>query len=490
MCRSDMLRQNGASRERSFAQNYLFNLIYQILAIALPLITTPYLSRVLGAEGIGQYSFAQSIVSYFALAAALGTSIYGQRQIARVKDRPEERSRLFFEILLFRVCGAVLACLIYCLTIMPRSSSPLLYAVAAIEILTVAVDITWFYQGMENFAPIAICTTVGRVLAMVGIFVLVKTKEDLVIYVCLYCASLLFAHLLSFFGLRRYIVRVRGVRLHLLCHLLPALALFVSQFAIQVYTVLDKTMIGLITGSDLENGYYEQSHRLINVLMALVTSLCAVMASRVAVLWRTDRKEVDRLIHGSFRLIFALGLPLAVGVVLILSRFVPIFYGPGFEPVIPIIQVFVLMFPILGCSNVIGLQYLVPTGREKLLTVSVFAGALVNVVLNLFLIRAFAARGAAIASVVAELVVSVVQFYFVRREIRVLSVLKLLLRYGIFAAIMGGVGYAVSLYAPQGILGIALIVLPCVALYGILLLLTRDPVLGVFKKSKTVAEKP
>ena len=122
--------------------------------------------------------------------------------------------------------------------------------------------------------------------------------------------------------------------------------------------------------------------------------------------------------------------------------------------------------------------------------ITVFSGALVNVVLNLFLIRAFAARGAAIASVVAELVVSAVQLYFVRREIRVLSVLKLLLRYGILAAIMGGVGYAVSLYAPQGILGIALIVLPCVALYGILLLLTRDPVLGVFKKSKTVAKKP
>jgi O-antigen/teichoic acid export membrane protein len=176
-----MLRQNGASRERSFAQNYLFNLIYQILAIALPLVTTPYLSRVLGAGGIGQYSFAQSIVSYFVLAAALGTSIYGQRQIARVKDRPEERSRLFFEIFLLRVCGAILACLIYCLTIMPRSSAPLLYAVAAIEILTVAVDVTWFYQGVENFAPIAICTTVGRVLAMAAIFVFVKTKEDLVI---------------------------------------------------------------------------------------------------------------------------------------------------------------------------------------------------------------------------------------------------------------------------------------------------------------------
>ena len=172
-------------KEKSLLQNYIFNLIYQVVAIALPLVTTPYLSHVLGAEPIGQYSFAQSIVSYFALFAALGTTLYGQRQIAKAKNDPTERSRLFWEIFLLRLAGAALAAVVYCCTIMPTASAPVLYAVAAIEILTIAFDITWFYQGVENFAPIAVCVTVARLLITAGVFILVKSKEDLVLYVLL-----------------------------------------------------------------------------------------------------------------------------------------------------------------------------------------------------------------------------------------------------------------------------------------------------------------
>lgn len=476
-------------KERSFAKNYVFNLIYQIVAIALPLVTTPYLSRVLGADGIGKYSFAQSIVSYFALFAALGTTLYGQRQVAKVKDDPAARSRVFFEVLIFRFLGVLLACATYCFGVMLNVNEPLLYAVAAIEILTVALDITWFYQGVEDFGIIAVGTTLGRLAAMICVFCFVKRKEDLVLYICLYCASILLGNLLSWIGLRRYLVRMKGIRLRILVHLLPALALFASQFAMQVYTVLDKTMIGLITGSDFENGYYEQSQKLVKVLIALVTSLGAVMASRVAVLWNTDRKkEVYPLLYGSFRLVFALGLPMAVGVTLILSRFVPVFYGGGFEPVIPIITVLTLMFPILGCSNVIGIQYLVPTGRERWLTVSVLCGAAANVVLNFFFIHIWQAMGAAIASVIAELVVTAVQFIVVRKEIRVWPVLKLFLRYLAFSAVMGAAGYGLTLVAPGGILGITLIVLPCVALYGVLLLITKDPIFQFFRSRKMASE--
>lgn len=476
-----------AERKKSFAGNYIFNLLYQVIAIALPLVTTPYLSRVLGADGIGQYSFAQSIVSYFALAAALGTTLYGQRQIARASSDPEERSRVFWEIFILRLFGALIAALVYCCSILPiYSSAAVLYAVAAIEIITVAFDITWFYQGMEDFKPIAVCTAVGRVLAMVAVFVFVKDKQDLIIYVICYCASILAGNIFAWKGIGQYLVPVKPAKFRILKHIVPSVSLFASQFAIQIYTVLDKTMIGLITRSDFENGYYEQSQKLIKVLIALVTSLGVVVASRVTVLWKEKRKdEVYNLIYGAFRFVFALGLPMAVGCMLVISRFVPIFYGPGFEPVIPIISILVFMFPVLGCSNVIGIQLLVPTGREKSLTASVLIGAGVNVVLNAFLIVFFAAKGAALASVVAEIAVTAVQFWFVRKEIRISKVLKIFLKYASFAAIMGAVGLVVSYFAPDGILGMIIIALPCVAIYGILLLVTKDPVFRFFKETKT-----
>ena len=473
--------------KKSFAKNYLFNLIYQIMAIALPLITTPYLSRVLGADSIGRYSFAQSIVSYFALLAALGTTMYGQRLIARASKEPKERSRLFWEIFLFRGIGAIVACGIYCLTIMPSASDPLLYTVAAIEIAAVAIDITWFYQGMEDFRPVAAYTALGKLLAIVGIFLFVKSREDLVVYVVLYCGSILFGNLLTWLDLRHYLVGLgRGERkLSLLSHFLPALSLFVSQVAIQVYVVLDKTMIGLITKSDFENGYYEQGQKLSRVLVALVTSMGVVMASRVAVLWKEKKKEqVYRLIESSFRLVFALSIPIALGITLVASRFVPVFYGEGFEPVIPLLIVLSAMIPVIGCSNVIGIQLLVPSGREKLLTVSVSVGAVVNVLLNLGLIYFFASVGAAVASLLAEIVVTSVQFFFVRKEIRIGRILKIALRYLLFGLLMAALGFVISLFAPGGILGIALIVLPCIAVYGGLLVATKDPVFAMFKRNK------
>lgn len=470
------------TKRGSFAKNYIFNLLYQVLAIALPLVTTPYLSRVLGADGIGQYSFAQSVVSYFALAAALGSTLYGQRLIARVGTEPEERSRRFWEIFLLRVLGALAATLIYCLCILPNCSDVLLYAVAAIEILTVAVDITWFYQGMEDFQPIAVCTAVGRVIAVAAVFTLVRTREDLIVYVVCYCVSILLGNLFSWYGVRKYLVAVSPRSLSLRGHLIPSVALFASQFAIQIYTVLDKTMIGLITQSDFENGYYEQSQKLIKVLIALVTSLGVVMASRVAVLWKENKKkEVYDLMYGSFRFTFALGLPMAAGCMLILSRFVPVFYGDGFEPVIAIIRVLCLMFPIIGCSNVIGIQLLVPTGREKYLTRSVLVGAGVNVAFNAVMIPLWGAMGAAAASVIAEGAVTAVQFYVVRKEIRLGRVAISFLRYSGLTAVMAAVGLAVAYFAPDGILGMAIIVLPCVAVYGLLLVILKDPVFAFFK---------
>ena len=474
------------AKKRSFAGNYIFNLIYQVISLALPLVTTPYLSRVLGADGIGKYSFAQSIVSYFTLAAALGTTLYGQRQIARVSSDAEERSRLFWEIFIFRALGAIIAAGIYCATILPiYSASALLYAVAAIEIITVAFDITWFYQGIENFQPIAVATAVGRLLAMAAIFIFVKDKNDLIIYVICYCVSLLAGNIFSWKNVRGYLVSVKPSSFKILKHFLPSIALFASQFAIQIYTVLDKTMIGLITRSDFENGYYEQSQKLIKVLIALVTSLGVVVASRVAVLWKEEKKkDVYDMIYGSFRFVFALGLPMAIGTMLILSRFVPIFYGDRFEPVIPIISILVFMFPVIGCSNVIGIQLLVPTGRENKLTTSVIAGAVVNVVLNTFFIWFFAARGAALASVIAEIAVTAVQLCFVRKEIKVTRVLKIFARYAIFTGIMGAVGLVVSHFAMGGILGIAVIAIPCVIVYGALLVLTKDPVFAFFKNTK------
>lgn len=469
---------------RSLAKNYFLNLAYQVLIVLLPLITAPYLARVLGAERIGEYSFAQSVISYFALFAAMGTALYGQRRIATCYAKDENKKQVFTELVLLRTVSVAVAMGIYFACIFPFAENRILYLVAAIEILAVAFDISWFYQGMEQFQNITVCSGLSKLLGVVGVFTLVKTRADLELYVVLFCGATLTGNAAQWFFLRSHLQDERLSRLHPWQHIKPAFSLFVSQFAIQAYTVLDKTMIGLITHSDAENGYYDQAQKLIRALMAVVTSIGTVMASRITVLWHSDNSEnksqVQEMLLFSFRLIFALSLPLSAGTMIVASRFVPIFFGDGYAPVVGLIQLLAVMLPIIGCSNIIGMQLFVPTGREHLLTRSVLIGAGVNVALNTMFISMWGSVGAALASVIAELAVTGTQMYLARKEISVFQIAKLFARYLILTAIMSAVGVAVAWFTGADMISMVVIILACVIVYGGVLLLGKDRVLQLF----------
>ena len=473
-----------ALQERSLAKNYIFNILYQLAAIAFPLVTTPYLSRVLGAEGIGRFSFAGSIISYFVLIATLGTSLYGQRLIARVQHQPKVRTHFFVELQLLRSITAVLSAGAFCL-LLPHTVDPLLYAVIAVQILAVAADISWFYQGLEHFGRIAFSTLVGKGAACLLIFLLVKERADLVTYAAIYVGALLLSYLPMWLTLPHYLVRVRRWRPKLRAHFLLALGLFLSQLAIQIYTVVDKTMIGLITRSEAQNGYYEQAQRLIRVGVMLVTAMGAVVASRVALLHKEKKKEeLSLLLHRSARLALALSLPLCGGIMLIAERFTPLFFGEGYTPVISLLLVLAPMIPVIGISNVIGVQLFAATGRERLLSLSVGCGALLNIALNLILIPRHGALGAAVASLVAEVLVTLSQCVLARHELSCVSLLRLLLRYGALSAVAIGAGLGVSLAVGEGILPLACIIFTSVLVYAALLLLLRDPVLAIFRRER------
>lgn len=470
---------------KSLAKNYFLNLTYQVLTVILPLVTAPYLARVLGADRIGEYSFAQSIVSYFTLFSIMGTTLYGQRAIASCHARGESKKQVFWELVAIRGINVALALGIYFATVFRFSDNHLLYAVAAIEILAVAFDISWFYQGIEQFQNITLCNGLSKLLGAAGIFLFVKTRDDLAVYVLFLCGAMLVGNLAQWVFVWPYLKGENLCNLRISQHLRPSIRLFVSQFAIQAYTVLDKTMIGLITKSDYENGYYDQAQHLIRALVTLVTSIGTVMASRITILLHSGSKEwkdqVEDLILFSFRLVFALSLPIAVGVIIVMPRFVPIYYGPNYEPVIQLIQLLAAIVPVIGCSNIVGMQLFVPSGRENLLTKSVAIGAMVNIVLNSVFISSWGALGAALASVIAEMTVTGVQIFYARKDIHIGRIFKLLARYLVLSAIIGCVGIWVSAHVGMGIMGMFAIILSCVLVYVVLLLGLKDPVLRLFK---------
>jgi len=460
------------------------NLGYQVLISILPLITAPYLARVLGPDRIGEFSFAQSITSCFALFSAMGTSLYGQRMIAMCEAQGKPQRQLFREIVLLRALNVALALALYFGLIFPRAENPLLTAVTATQILAVAFDISWFYQGVERFEVIAMCGGAFKALGAAAVFVFVKSRADLELYVLIIWGAVLLGNAVQWAFAFPLLRGERALRPDPRRHVRPAMKLFVSLVAIQAYTVLDKTMIGLITRSHFENGYYDQTQNLIATLVALVTALSAVMASRITILLHSGRETRDErvreLILFSFRLVFALGLPIAAGVILIAPRFVPAFLGPNYGPVVGLLRILAVIVPIIGCSNIVGMQLFVPSDRERLLTRSVIIGAAVNVALNVPLIACFGAAGAAAASVAAELTVAGVQLYYARREIPIARVLRLLARYALLTGGMSAVGVVLCACLGPGVWRMLAIVGTCAAAYLALLLALRDPVLKIF----------
>lgn len=479
---------------KTLTKNYFYNLMYQVLSLIIPLITAPYISRVLAADTIGQYSFAQSIVSYFVLFASIGTGMYGQRYIAELTARHGNTRKAFWEITILRGTGIGLAILLYCTTILRYTDARLIYAVAGIEILAAFFDISWFYQGTEQFQKLAVFNGLCRIVATVCIFVFVRTKDDLVIYMTCNGLAILASNLIQCIEVHKYMSGAAPhSELHPFRHVLPSLRLFVAQLAIQLYTVLDKTMIGLITKSNYENGYYEQCQKIIRMLEAIITSLGTVMASRITILWNGDQNNNKEQIHNlllfSFRVVFAIGLPIMMGVILIADRIVPIYYGPGYEPVCDMLKWLSVIVPTIGVSNIIGYQLLVPSKRERLMTISVICGSIVNIITNLLLIPEYGAMGAIYASVLSEIIVSSVQLFMVREELHFRPILRIFFRYFGYSVVMLLIGAILLHLLGDGVFALLVTIIACVLVYALCLIIMHDPILSfIFSKEDTHAK--
>ena len=467
--------------------NFIYNILYQASIYIAPLAVTPYLSRVLGADRVGRYSFAQSIVSYFILLATLGTTYYGQRKIAAAQRDPRERTRIFYEIALLRGSTTLAALAVYLIAVVPGSVDARLYTVAGLEILSVGIDISWFFQGMESFGVIALTNCAAKVLSIALIFLCVKSSEHLTLYVAIYCGTILLGFLCQWLFLPRCLAGgIRPAFSNEKLHVKIALGLFVAQVAVQIYTVLDKTMIGLITRSELENGYYEQAQKLIRILVAVSTSVSTVMASRIASLWaERKREEIRELLGLSFRIVCCISLPVCCVIQLCVERFVPWFYGPGYDSVGPLLRALSLQPFIIGCSSVVGMQFFVPTGREKYLTLSVAAGSLVNLALNFLFISRWQALGAAAASVLAEITVTGIQFYLARGELNLKKLPGMALHYLLLCLPMLAVGYGVKRLTAFSGTSAVLTIAACCIVYALLLVICRDPLLTALIARKT-----
>lgn len=477
--------------KKSLTKNYIYNLIYQILILILPLITTPYLSRVLGPESIGIYSYTYSILSYFLLFGALGVALYGQREIAYVGEDKEKRKKVFWEIEICRLVAVLITSIIYYLMFMQKGIYSLYYRIWFLELLAIGVDISWFFQGIEDFKRTVTRNVIVRIASVTLIFILVKSPTDLVKYITIYSVADLIGNLSLWFYLPRYFKGIKIKNINAFSHLPAIVLLFIPQIANQIYNILDKTMIGKMIVDKSEVGYYEQGQKVIRVLLTIVTSLGVVMIPRMASVFATGDKEkaVDYM-KKSFKFVFFLAFPIMFGIMSISKSFVPWFFGKGYEKVIILINVIAPTVLLTGMANVVGTQYLLPTKKQKEYTISIVAGLAVNFVLNYILIKLYNSIGASIATIVSELIVVTVELYAIRKDIKIREIIKLSYTYVISGIVMLFACIMVQILLKTSTITMIIQIVVGVLVYALMLYLLKDDYLKMFiDKGKNILFK-
>ena len=455
-------------------KNYLLNTINQVLLLIVPLITTPYLSRVLEPDGIGVFSYRSSITAYFVLFANLGISCYGQRAISYCQEDKKIRSITFWETTVLKALSSFIALFIY-VVMASKSDSKILYYIMSLNIISSLFDISWLYQGIEDFKSIAIRNLFFKILNVICIFIFVKEKNDLYIYTLISYGGMALNSLSLWFGLNKYLSFVPLNQLHPLKKLPVVLSLFAPTIAIEIYTVLDKTMIGWITKDAFQSGYYEQALKITRTALAVVTSMGAVMMSRIGHYHASkEESKLNSALLESYNFVWFLSIPICFGLMAVSNNIVPWFFGEEYGEVSLLMKVLAPLVVFIGISNVTGIQYLVPVGRQRDYTLSVISGSVVNLILNSILIPMYQSLGAAIASICAEFTVMIVQLYIIRTKISISSILKLSSKYFVAGITMFMSLSLIGKYLKPSITSTLLQVVIGFVIYTLTLLLEKD----------------
>lgn len=426
-------------KKRSIAENLFYNILYQVLVTVLPIVTTPYVARALGLQATGVHSYTESIVTYFTLFGALGTSLYAVRKIATVRENEEKLAQVTLEIMGLKIILMMATLAVFIPTLCIGSEYAYLYRIQIINIVAAGLDISWFYQGIEDFKKVTIRNLFMKLLFVVALFVFVKTPADLPIYVLSIVGSSLLGNLLMIWYLPKYIKLRLMEPLRPFRHLKESLLLFVPQIMNYVYSLLDRSLLGWMTNTD-NVGIYDQAQRLVRMIAGLMQTLGYVMMARISNLTAAnDTDGIRKYIHKSIDFTLFLALPAVLGLIAVAPDFIPLFLGEEYLQVVPTLQILSVVILTSSCNSILGVQLLIPLKREKVYTIAMISGAAVNVVVNLCLIPHFGVFGACAASIIAEVTVFLICFINTRDMISLRTVLKNNVWVAVASVVMFGV---------------------------------------------------
>jgi len=399
----------------SIRKNAVLNIIRTLLSIIFPLVTFPYVTRVLGPVGLGKNQFASNFISYFVMFAGLGIGTYGIREIAKKRDNKQELSKAAKEIFILNLIPTVISYFLLGITlfvVLKLNPYRKLLFVYSATILFSAIGIEWFYNGLEQYVYMTVRQLIFQILSLLLIFIFVRSAEDYLNYAILSVIANVGVNVCNFIHSRKYIDwRVKG-KLEISRHLKPVFILFGTRVAASLYVSLDTTLLGFITDAS-QIGYYESANKISRVVVSLITSVSAVLLPRLSYYLKNNKNErFNELLRKSFYGMLMFAMPITAGLFLLSGEVTVLISGKNFVPAIPTMRVLSLLILVIPLSGFIGNQLFIPMGKEKITLYAMLVGAFVNVSLSVWFIFLWGAFGAAFASLLAEFSIVIVYFVF------------------------------------------------------------------------------
>lgn len=458
--------------------NFIMNAILTASAFIFPLITYPYVSRVLGPENIGKVSFATSVVYYFSMFAQLGIPTYGISVCARIRDDKEKLSRTMQEIMIINLVMTAIVYLVFAASLIcvPRlREEKTLFLVMGVTILFNTIGVEWLYKALEQYSYITTVSILFKLVSVAAMFGFVHTRSDYIAYGGISILAATGSGLLNFIRLRRFVYLKPVGNYNLKRHFKAILVFFAMSVATTIYTNLDTVMLGFIK-TDTDVGYYNTAVKVKNVLCSLVTSLGTVLLPRMSCLAEEEKwDEFYSLVKKALNFVLLISLPLMVFFIIFANESILLLSGSMFLPAKLPMQIITPTIVLIGITNVLGIQVLVPLGREKQVLYSEIAGAVINLILNSALIPSFASSGAAIGTLAAEFVVLAVQYRALIKDIKglVLSISYFKILISLFAGIAVTVFFRTILNL-GAFWSLAVGAILFFGIYGIMLLLLKE----------------
>ncbi|HII4402465.1 TPA: oligosaccharide flippase family protein [Clostridium perfringens] len=418
-------------------KNYLYNLLYQVFVLFVPIITAPYLARVLGPTSQGVASYIISMANILSTITLLGIYNYGNRQIAYERDNRDKMSQTFWEIMSIRFLLAIIGSIIYFFMAIRLKEFSVYFFIYYLWMIAIYFDCTWVYVGVEDMKPAVIKNFITKLLTVLGIFILIKTSSDIYIYILLLGSSALIANMLAYTQLKIYINKPKLNVKNLSMHLKGSIKMFLPTVATLIYLQVDKVMIEFFTGQTNQVSFYDNAEKIVTIPLTFITVLSTVMMPRIANEFiKGNNEKVRGYIQKAGIISLFLAFPMTFGVIAISTKFVPWYLGNEY---IPVIWGIIIIAPIIignSMEGISGRQYFIATNQIPVLTKSYGITAIINIIINIGLIPKYGFIGAAIATGISSYICVLIQFYYLSKQISIKCFILYGFKYLIYSILM------------------------------------------------------